>query len=158
MARELGLGVTPWSPLKSGVLSGKYSRANAGKVETKRAWVTGLDEKVYALLDELTVVAKELDSTPARTALAWVQGRPGVTSTIIGARTLQQLDQNLGALEVKLSSAQVARLDALSAPQLNFPGEFLKTTVPALMHGGLSVNGEAPDSSPFAPAPGAKTY
>ena len=157
MARELGLGVTPWSPLKNGVLSGKYTRANAGKAETKRSWVSNLDEKVYLLLDELTVVAKELDSTPARIAIAWVQGRPGVTSTIIGARTMQQLDQNLGALDVKLSPAQVARLDALSAPQLNFPGEFLKM-LPALMHGGISVNGETAEISPYVPAPGAKTY
>jgi hypothetical protein len=157
MARELGLGVTPWSPLKNGVLSGKYSRANAGKAETKRSWVSGLDEKVYLLLDELTVVAKELDSTPARIAIAWVQGRPGVTSTIIGARTIQQLEQNLGALEVKLSPAQVARLEALSAPKLNFPGDFLKI-LPSLMHGGMSVNGETADTTPYAPAPGAKTY
>src|SRR5580698_5857443 len=93
MARELGLGVTPWSPLKSGVLSGKYRREDAGKHTADRgAWaLSALDDRAYAIIDELVRIAKEIDSTPARVALAWVVGRPGVASTIIGARTAAQL-------------------------------------------------------------------
>ena len=106
MARELGLGITPWSPLKSGALSGKYTRRNAGQVKADRGFFLDpfLNEKTYALVDALEVIAKAHDSTVARVALAWVQAQPGVTSTIIGARRLAQLEDNLKALEVKLSA------------------------------------------------------
>ena len=152
MARELGLGVTPWSPLKSGVLSGKYTRENAGKVKADRGmWVEGnLGEKAYSIVDVLQKVAKEQDSTVARVALAWVQSRPGVSSTIIGARTLEQLDNNLGALELKLTPQQVAALDEVSKPALNFPAAFLQNS-PMFMHGGLSVNGISAPPFPLAP-------
>ena len=150
-ALELGLGVTPWSPLKGGTLSGKYTRENAGQKTSERGFIPALGEKEHAIVDELIRVAKELDSTPARVAPAWVQGRPGVTSTIIGARTLAQLDQNLGALDIKLTAAHVEKLDALSKPQLNFPAPFLGF-VGSIMHGGLSVNGDKPAPSPFAPS------
>src|SRR6188508_761511 len=97
MARELGLGVTPWSPLKSGALSGKYTRANAGEATRDRGMFLDpfLNEKTYALVDELGVIAKAHDSTIARVALAWVRVQRGVTSTIIGARRLSQLDDNV---------------------------------------------------------------
>jgi aryl-alcohol dehydrogenase-like predicted oxidoreductase len=152
MAQELGLGVTPWSPLKSGVLSGKYTRENAGKVKADRGmWVeSNLGEKAYSVVDALQKVAKEQGSTVARVALAWVQSRPGVSSTIIGARTLEQLDNNLGALELKLTPQQVAALDEVSKPALNFPAGFLQNA-PTFMHGGLSVNGIAPPPFPLAP-------
>jgi len=151
-AQELGLGVTPWSPLKSGALSGKYTRENAGKQKGDRGFMvdTALGEKTYAIVDELVRIAKETESTPASVALAWVQGRPGVTSTIIGARTIEQLDQNLAALSVKLAPAQVKRLDALSQPQLGFPMMFL-SRAGSFMHGGISVNGDLAQPSPFAP-------
>ncbi len=83
-------------------------------------------------------------------ALAWVQGRPGVTSTIIGARTLEQLDDNLGALDVKLTPEQVAALDEVSKPTLNFPAGFLQNA-PVFMHGGITINGVAAPVSPLAP-------
>lgn len=158
MAQELGLGVTPWSPLKGGVLSGKYTRENAGKAETARGWLNGkLDEKTYALIDELARVAKEADSTPARVALAWVLGRPGVASPIIGARTLAQLEQNLAAVDVALSPAQRARLDELSKPKLSFPAEFLGRAG-GFMHGGITVNGESAEATAFVPKPDSRIW
>src|SRR6218665_846613 len=149
MARELGRGVTPWSPLRGGVLSGKYTRENAGQVKAARgAWTeSALTERAYSIVDVLQRVAKETDSTPAHVALAWVQNRPGVTSTIIGARTLQQLESNLAALDVKLSPEQTAALDAVSKPTLDFPAGFLQGA-PTFMHGGITVNGiSAPPST-----------
>jgi aryl-alcohol dehydrogenase-like predicted oxidoreductase len=143
MARELGLGVTPWSPLKSGVLSGKYTRQNAGSVKPKdRTWAASfLHDKSYAVIDELQRIAGQLDTTVARVALAWVQGRPGVSSTILGARTLAQLDDNLKALEIKLSAEQSAALDKLTTPTLNFPAEYLPSF--RMLHaGGTTINGE----------------
>jgi aryl-alcohol dehydrogenase-like predicted oxidoreductase len=158
MARELGLGVTPWSPLKGGLLSGKYTRANAGKAQSKREWNTMyLNETVYKVIDQLLEVAKELDTSPARVALAWVMSSPGVTSTIVGARTMEQLDQNLGALEVKLTDAQRAKLSEASKPSLNFPAEMLKMT-PALMHPDLTVNGEHAARIPYSPGPNDKVW
>ena len=151
MAQELGMGVTPWSPLKSGILSGKYTRENAGKVDaSKRAWIAGnaITEQVYTLIDELQRVAAELGSTVARVALAWVQQRPGVSSTIIGARTIEQLDDNLAALDIKLSAEQVARLDGLTKPKLNFPAEFLGMAG-MIQAGGTTINGEPSQLSPF---------
>jgi aryl-alcohol dehydrogenase-like predicted oxidoreductase len=158
MAQELGLGVTPWSPLKGGLLSGKYTRGNAGKVSTLRGWAAdGLDERAYAVIDELLKIARENDTSPARVALAWVMSRPGVTSTIIGARTMEQLDQNLGALDVKLSQAQLERLTSVSKPQLNFPAAFLER-LGALMHPGMTVNGETAGQLPFAPTKDHKVW
>ena len=159
MAQEMGLGVTPGSPLKSGALSGKYTRENHGKVKGDRgAWVmSAVNEKTYAIVDELLKIAKELDSTPARVALAWVQGRPGVTSTILGARTLAQLDDNLAALEIELTKAHVAALDALSKPTLNFPADFNGFSG-MFMHGGLSVNGDAAAPWPFTPKNDSERY
>jgi aryl-alcohol dehydrogenase-like predicted oxidoreductase len=154
MARELGLGVTPWSPLKSGILSGKYTRQNAGSVKPAgRAWASNfLHDKAYAVIDELQRIAKQLDTTVARVALAWVQNRPGVTSTILGARTLAQLEDNLKALDVTLSAEQSAVLDELTTPTLNWPAEFLPLTR-ALHAGGTTINGEkAPLLPEFGPA------
>jgi aryl-alcohol dehydrogenase-like predicted oxidoreductase len=159
MALAMGLGVTPWSPLKGGVLSGKYTRENAGKVEAGRgAWVTSvLTDRTYAIVDELAKVAKHKRTSVAAVALAWVQGRPGVASTIIGARTLKQLEDNLAALDVALAPEEVAALDNVSTPTLNFPAGFLKLAA-GYMHGGARVNGEYGEPWPMAPRSDAERY
>jgi aryl-alcohol dehydrogenase-like predicted oxidoreductase len=159
MARELGLGITPWSPLKSGALSGKYTRANAGKVKADRGeWATSaLTDKAYDIVDELQRIARERGTTPAAAALAWVQGRPGVASTIIGARTLDQLEANLKALEVELSPAHVEALDRLSEPVLDFPARFLKNAG-VFTQGGTTVNGERAEPWPMTPRTDAERY
>jgi aryl-alcohol dehydrogenase-like predicted oxidoreductase len=159
MALEMGLGVTPWSPLKGGALSGKYTRENAGKVKADRSMMVegSLNEKTYAIVDELQKIAGQVGSTPARVALAWVQGRPGVTSTIIGARTLKQLEENIQALDVKLASEHVAALDALSTPVLGFPMAFISRAA-FFMNGGTTINGEAGPPNPLAPKSDAERY
>ena len=159
MARELGIGITPWSPLKSGVLSGKYNRGNAGKIKPSRGFIADsfLSEKTYTIVDELNVIAKAHESTVARVALAWVQAQPGVTSTIIGARRLAQLEDNLKALDVKLSAEELGRLDALTKPTFGFPQNILPW-FPALHNGGTSVNGTYAQTSPFAVEKGDKIY
>lgn len=153
MARELGLGVTPWAPLSRGVLSGKYARKDHGKHQAGRGErvTSSLDDKAYDLLDELARIAKELDSTMSRVAIAWVVSRPGVSSTILGARTMEQLDDNLGAAEITLAAEQIARLDALSTPQLNFPAPMLGM-VAALVNGGTTINGRGAPAWPMTPA------
>jgi aryl-alcohol dehydrogenase-like predicted oxidoreductase len=152
MAQELGLGITPWGPLRGGALSGKYKRADKGKHEAGRgARVTNyLDDRTFDLLDLMERIASELGTTVPRIALAWVQGRPAVASTIIGARTMSQLDDNLGALDVKLTPAHVQALDKATPPALPFPTDMLGA-VPTFSFGGTTINGQA--SQPWSQAP-----
>ncbi|QSQ26412.1 aldo/keto reductase [Pyxidicoccus parkwayensis] len=159
MARELGLGITPWSPLKSGALSGKYTRANAGQTKADRGFFVDsfLGEKTYALVDALGDIAREHGSTVARVALAWVQAQPGVSSTIIGARRLSQLEDNVGALDVKLTAENLARLDALSKPTFGFP-QNMQPIFPAIHNGGTTVNGTFMPPSSFGLVKGDKPY
>jgi aryl-alcohol dehydrogenase-like predicted oxidoreductase len=152
MARELGLGITPWSPLKSGILSGKYTRENHGKQKADRgAWAeANLNDATYDIIDALLAIAKEVDSSPARVALAWLAQKPGVSSIILGARSRKQLDDNLAAASLVLSNAHVAKLDELSKPKLNFPADFMGI-VPGFAYAGTTINGISAPISPYVP-------
>jgi aryl-alcohol dehydrogenase-like predicted oxidoreductase len=158
-AHELGLGVTPWSPLKAGMFTGKYTRESVKTATPGRgAWVArAFNEQAFTVVDVLTKVAQEAGTTPARAALAWVVKRPGIASTIIGARTMEQLDDNLGALEVKLSQSQVAALDDASKPKLNFPHDFLQNSK-AFGYNGATIDGQAAPINPMSPASNAERY
>jgi len=150
MALEFGLGITPWSPLKSGALSGKYTRTSAGNQAHDRSQFLDpfLNETTFALVDALEIIAKAHESTVARVALAWVGGRPGVASTIIGARRLGQLEDNLGALGLVLTAEDLARLDSLTAPTFGFP-QNMQPIFPAIHNGGTTVNGVYAEPSGF---------
>ena len=152
MALELGLGITPWSPLRGGVLSGKYTRENAGtqKADRGERVTSFLTERNYVIIDELARIARELSCSPAAVALAWVQAQPGVASTIIGARRLDQLDQNLAAIDIVLTGAHTSALNAVSEPVLNFPAGMLKF-IGMFSRGGLTVNGETAPPWPMSP-------
>ncbi|MGH3376551.1 MAG: aldo/keto reductase [Actinoallomurus sp.] len=135
MAAEMGLGVIPWSPLASGVLTGKYTRADldhgggsAGAEGTRKnvAAANGaLTERALAIAEVVKEVATGIGATPSQVALAWTMRDPGVTSPIIGARTLAQLEDNLGALDLSLSDGDLAALEKASAIELGFPHDFL---------------------------------
>ncbi|MDJ1506072.1 aldo/keto reductase [Xanthocytophaga agilis] len=159
MAKEMGLGVTPWSPLKSGVLSGKYRRENAGQLKADRgAWVeNNLNEQTYKVIDVLISIAEQLGTTPARVALAWLQAQPGVTSTILGARTLDQLKDNLAALDVQLQPQHLAALHEVSKPKLNFPYDFLARSG-AFSSSGTTINGETNPINPLTPTNDQQRY
>ncbi len=158
MARELGLGITPWSPLKSGVLSGKFTRATAGQAGDRAMFMSSfLVESTYKLVDELAAIAKAHDSTVARVALAWVRSRPGVTSTIIGARRIAQLEDNLASLGVTLTDTERARLDEMTQPALIFPHRMLAMAA-AIHNGGTSINGTQAPPSVFVMQAGEKPY
>ena len=159
MAAELGLGVTPWSPLRAGVLTGKYTRGNVREAEPGRgARVTAyLNEQTFTLLDELQRVGEQVGAPQAAVALAWVQSKPEVTATIIGARTMDQLEQNLAGLNVTLTAEDIKALDSVSEPTLNFPSGFLEMAN-TIMHGGATVNGEPSESWPMAPGADEERY
>ena len=157
MASEFGLGITPWSPLSGGALSGKYTRANAGQNQGDRGALLDLDDKTYDVVDELEVIAKAHDTSVASVALAWLHARPGVTSIIIGARRMSQFEDNIRALDVTLTAEETARLDSLTAPTLGFPQSFLPMA-PSIMNGGTTVNGVSAPVSEFVLPEGAKPY
>ena len=142
-ARELGLGVTPWSPLASGVLSGKYTRANTSPNGSGRTWQAArhLNEKTFAALDLLRRISDELGASMAAVALAWVRQQAEVTSTIIGARTVEQLDANLASLDITIPDQQLAELDEVTRPRLEFPAELLKDIAPSYQQAGATING-----------------
>jgi aryl-alcohol dehydrogenase-like predicted oxidoreductase len=127
MARAFDLGVTAWSPLGSGVLTGKYkSAADAGRPGQRiAAGSRRISEINLAIAREVEAVARELGRTPSQIAIGWVRQKAGVVIPIVGARTAQQLEDNLGCLEFTIPDDAMARLDAVSAIPLGFPHDFL---------------------------------
>jgi aryl-alcohol dehydrogenase-like predicted oxidoreductase len=149
MAREMGLGVIACSPLGSGVLTGKYGGADlgpdgpaepAGTRKSLAAASGALSERGLAIAKVVGEVAGELGTTAARVALAWTLSHPAVTAPVIGARTLAQLEDDLNAIELELSSSQRTRLIEASAIELGLPHEFLarRSTIAASTGGGRS--------------------
>jgi aryl-alcohol dehydrogenase-like predicted oxidoreductase len=138
MARALDLAVTPWAALGRGLLSGKYNRPDYDPAEGGRAQMNGMtDEKRLALAAQVVAVAQDAGVSPAQVALAWLRQRPGVVIPIVGARTPEQLADNLGAAELTLDVAQLTALDEASRIELGFPHDFLAgDTVRNLTMGG----------------------
>jgi aryl-alcohol dehydrogenase-like predicted oxidoreductase len=160
MALAFGLGITPWSPLKSGALSGKYTRANvaAARPDRGRFIESSLnDEKTFVVVDALEAIARAHDSSVARIALAWVQAQPGVSSTIIGARRLAQLEDNVQAIDVKLTTEELDRLGALTKPTFGFP-QSMQPMFPAIHNGGTTVNGVYAPATGFGIEKGEQPY
>jgi len=159
MAQELGLGVTPWSPLRGGVLTGKYTRDNFKDSKPGRGGRVSshFNERTFAIIDELIRVSSSLATTPAAIALAWVQARAGVASTIIGARTIDQLEQNVAGLDIRLDQDQIRALERVSEPTLGFPMGFLQAAS-TIMHSGATVNEEASEVWPMSPADDSERY
>ncbi len=123
---DQGVGILVWSPLAGGLLSGKYRRDQEGPEGSRQLtdWnepPVRDQEGLYDIVDALVEIAEEHDASPAQVALAWTLGRPGVASVIIGARTDEQLADNLGAADLVLSGEERSRLDELSAPPLLYP-------------------------------------
>ncbi|MGH2849531.1 MAG: aldo/keto reductase [Solirubrobacteraceae bacterium] len=131
MASALDLAVTAWSPLGAGVLTGKYGGASSPAGNGRLHIEPGMSERFLndrnlEIARSVGVLAAEIAATPAQVALGWLRSRPGVVIPIIGARSAQQLQENLAAAEVSLDAAQLARLEAATAPALGYPYEFLR--------------------------------
>ncbi len=131
VCERYGLGLLPWSPLAGGFLTGKYARNQTPPGGTrlekwKDRYARFDNERNWAILDALRAVATETDATPAQVALAWLLHKPVVTSVIFGARTTDQVADNLKAAEVKLSADQLGRLDDASRFELGYPYDFMR--------------------------------
>lgn len=127
LAIDQGLGVLVWSPLAGGLVSGKYRRSGSPSSGTRQVSGTWSEppvrdqEKLYDTVEVLVDIASSHGASPAQVALAWLLGRPAVTSLIIGARDDEQLADNLGAASLVLSDDERTALDKVSAPELVYP-------------------------------------
>jgi aryl-alcohol dehydrogenase-like predicted oxidoreductase len=150
LAHELGISITPWSPLASGFLTGKFRRVDgqitgSGRVmEMKDSGNPTLEkfakrEQNWAILDRLLEVANGLGRSPAEVALAWVMNRPCVTSTLLGATRAEQLERNLAAASVPLSNDALASLDGVSALEANELDHFFGDVLQSMVNGGVKV-------------------
>ena len=128
-ALDAGLGLLPWSPLAGGWLSGKYQRdvdptgaTRLGEDPTRgmEAWAArNADERTWRVIDAVRQVAEGRGASASQVALAWLASRPAVTSVILGARTVDQLTDNLGAADLELGDDELARLTEASAPRVD---------------------------------------
>jgi aryl-alcohol dehydrogenase-like predicted oxidoreductase len=154
LAIEHGMGITVWSPLASGLLSGKYRPSRGGQFgegrlqtmkDTANPAFHKFSERNFAIVAELERVANEIGRPMAQVALNWVANRPGVASVILGATKLAQLEDNLQALDFAIPPELGARLDAVSAPERRFPYTFFGPELQGMVHGGANV-GDKPDA------------
>lgn len=144
-ARDSGMGVVPWSPLAGGFLTGKYQRGESpsgGRLSGANPFGDSkFTDRNYDVLDVVREVAQDVDATPAQVSLAWVMQRPGVSSTLVGASSLRQLDANLAASDISLTPAHRDRLDAVSALVPGFSDALAAPEIRAMLFGGHQVRG-----------------
>ncbi len=122
MAQTYGMAIIPWSPLGGGLLTGKYRRGDPMPVDGRFTLSESpmhrrrMTERLWDVLDGLEPMATAKGVTMSQLALAWVQQQPGVTSPIIGPRTMEQFEDNMGALDVEFTPEDLQRIDAVSIP------------------------------------------
>ena len=127
MLARYGMGLTVWSPLAGGFLSGKYTRESLKDPENR---LSGFDlipfdkEKGFALVEVMREIGTGHGASVAQVALAWLLAKPGVSSVILGASKMSQLDDNIAAAGLALGDDEIARLDALTVPERQYPAWF----------------------------------
>lgn len=145
LATRHGMGIMAWSPLASGLLSGKYRPSEAGPPSGEgRLAMPGtpfnrFTERNWAIVAELEQVASHLGRSMAQVALNWVANRPGVASVLVGATKPEQLADNLGALDFAIPAELEARLEAASAREVRFPYSFFTPAMQSRLTGGVAV-------------------
>jgi aryl-alcohol dehydrogenase-like predicted oxidoreductase len=133
LCRTEGLGILPWSPLAGGFLTGKFEKGKPPAADARlgakpERFARYDNERNWKIIDAVRAVAAEVHSTPSAVSLAWLLAKPQVTSVIFGARTIQQLEQNLAGADLELAPRHLEILDAASAFDLGYPYEFIKNT------------------------------
>lgn len=151
---EEQVGVLVWSPLAGGWLSGKYSPAERPTGATRlgddpkrgiEAYDIRNQPRTWAVIEVITDIAMDREVSPAQVSLNWLRGRPGVASVLLGTRTVEQLDDNLAALEWELSSSERNRLDLVSAPGMPlYPHGFLEAYAGMSVWADLATRAEPP--------------
>ena len=168
-AADLGIGVVAWSPLANGLLAGKYARGQdtrpqgSGRLAAMEAdgtigrtratsnptFTKLFTERAWRIADVLAQVAQEVGRSPAQVALSWVARRPGITSTLIGATRLEQLEENLRALEFEIHPELAARLEEASRPEPAYPYYLFGPAAQPMINAGTVVQA-APWPQPFS--------
>ena len=145
-AHVCGMGITPWSPLAAGFLAGKYTRdaegsvqQGGGRLDLNLPSFQKFTERNWQVLDGVRKVASDAGLDLAQVALAWVYAQPGVTSTILGAKTVEQLQSNLLALQLQLSPEQMDALDKASAPEPTSMERFFSPSGKKMIFAGAEV-------------------
>ncbi len=149
MGLELGIGITVWSPLASGLLSGKYKPSEGTVVgegrldimkDSQNSAFQKFTERNWRIVAELEKVAQEMGQSMAQVAVNWAANQPGIASVIIGATKLSQLEANLKALDFQIPTELNDRLETVSCPESQFPYSFFSPEHQSMIHGGKSVN------------------
>ena len=148
LARECGLGITPWSPLAAGFLTGKYQRAASGATGEGR--LSGpnpfgnslFTDRNWRILDTLRSVTAEFDRPMAQVALAWALAQPGITAPIVGVSRVEQLHDNLASLDIGFTPEQLRTLNEVSAPEPTFPYNIFTPEINQSIFGGFGVQGQ----------------
>lgn len=145
VAHESGMGVIPWSPLAGGFLSGKYQREEPlgnGRLSGANPFGDSkFTDRNWEILRVLRLVAAELERPVAQVAIAWAMARPGITSTLVGARNVSQIESNIAAAGISLSAGQMKSLDDVSAPPLGFSASLSTPMIRRMLFGGRDVTG-----------------
>ena len=148
LAQALGAGLMVWSPLASGLLSGKYKPSQKGAEGSGRLAALAdsgnpafnkFTDKNWEIVAELEKVANDLGRSMAQVAVNWVANRPGVASVLVGATKLHQLKDNLGALDFEIPPELQQRLDQVSKPETRFPYTFFESGIQGMINGGATV-------------------
>ncbi len=148
LAQAYGMGIAAWSPLKSGALSGRYRRGDASNhdAEGRAAFLARiLDEKAEAILDVVMGIAEQKGVSPAQVALAWLQAQAWVSTILIGANDVTQLEENAGAAGLVLSAEELAALEGVGRPHAPYPADFARRALGSVS-GGTRINGVSPPS------------
>ena len=127
MSKAFDMAITPWGVVGGGVLTGKYRDRNRLEAESKRHPMNQgrATERNLTIGDEVLKIADEIGRTPSQVAINWVRSRTGLMIPILGARTVSQMEDNLGCLDFDLAPEQLKRLDEVSRIELGFPHDFL---------------------------------
>ncbi len=153
MAQELNIGVLPWSPLASGLLTGKHREAHQKylqettsksgvEVERGELVTNRFNQRNLTVAEAVTKIADEIGRSPAQVALNWLLQKPGVASIILGVRTVKQLEDNLACLDFVLSPDEMEHLDRVSQIDLGFPHAFIYSDmVKQFISGGAKIQG-----------------
>lgn len=142
LARDQGMALVPWSPLKNGFLSGKYRRGAEVTDSARTAFVGGPSEDEFTVIDAVAAIADELGTTSAAVSLAWLRAREGTVVPILGARRVAHLEDNLAGLAVTLTPEHLRTLDEVSAPTLDYPAPMHGALRAMLQFAGTTVDGE----------------
>jgi aryl-alcohol dehydrogenase-like predicted oxidoreductase len=131
LCQKFDLGILPWSPLAGGFLSGKFRRDQpppaGSRLDKWKERLAGLsNERNWRILDAVDAVAAEQRATASQVSLAWLIHKPAVTSVIFGARSIEQLDDNLRAADLELTAEQMKKLDEASRFDVGYPYDFMK--------------------------------